>query len=107
MKDKKYVKLSKEDTALHRKDFNNKRSKLKIEWEVQTGQKWPTHEALNNKTEKLEIKDYEAHHIIENKYGGPNKWWNLQPLRGGKSNVNQHQSGIHKSKSSKKLFPNE
>lgn len=70
--------------------------KLKNEWENQTDQKWPK--------DKLTGKDYEAHHIIENKYGGPNEWWNIHPARGGKKNVNQHQSGIHNSNSSKKLF---
>ncbi len=48
--------------------------------------------------------NFDAHHIVENKYGGPNEWWTLQPARGGKGMQNQHQGGMHKTDLSKNLF---
>ena len=35
---------------------------------------------------------YDAHHIIESSYGGPNQWWNMHPARF----PDQHQQGIHR-----------
>ena len=44
---------------------------------------------------------YDAHHIIENKYGGDNEWWNMHPARF----PDQHQRGIHGAGSpSRELF---
>lgn len=34
---------------------------------------------------------YDAHHIIEQNYGGPHEWWNMHPARA----PDQHQGGIH------------
>ena len=44
---------------------------------------------------------YDAHHIIENNYGGDHAWWNIIPAKF----PNEHQGGIHRSKSPiRKLF---
>jgi len=39
LRNKKYTKLSKEDTLKHRKKFNNVKNSLIIEWEKETKQK--------------------------------------------------------------------
>ncbi|KIL27906.1 hypothetical protein B4133_3376 [Bacillus altitudinis] len=45
---------------------------------------------------------YDAHHIIENNFGGAHEWWNNHPAK----YPNEHQSGIHgKGAPSGKLFP--
>lgn len=66
----------------------------KNKWE-KNGQEWPTYtEPVLSKNGKvyLDIGDnYDLHHIIERKYGGPNTWWNSHPA----SNPTQHQGGIH------------
>lgn len=36
--------------------------------------------------------NYDAHHIIELSYGGPNIWWNMHPA----AFPNEHQGGIHR-----------
>jgi len=76
----------------NRKDFNKKKNQLIKQWEEETGQKWPTF--VNTKGK---IQEYDAHHIIENKVGGKNEWWNITPAKGGKRDLgNEHQSGIHR-----------
>lgn len=67
-----------------------------------TGQKWPTYKNENGQTI-----NYDMHHIVEKQYGGSHSWWNMHPARGGSNtnSLNKHQSGIHKTDSSKKLFP--
>jgi predicted ribonuclease toxin of YeeF-YezG toxin-antitoxin module len=92
-----YTKLSPEAQALHRRDFNANREKIIKEWEQITGQSWPTYnEPVYSKDGKIlrNVGDkYDAHHIIESSYGGPNKWWNMHPA----SFPTQHQGGIHRS----------
>ena len=64
------------------------------EWEKQTGQKWPeirTREMNQNNEIETIIRRYDAHEIIPNQYGGPLKWYNITPAKGG----TQHQGGIH------------
>lgn len=34
---------------------------------------------------------YDAHHIIENTFGGEHEWWNMHPAKF----PNEHQAGIH------------
>jgi predicted ribonuclease toxin of YeeF-YezG toxin-antitoxin module len=46
----------------------------------------------NNGTEIRKPGDlYDAHHIIENKFGGNNEWWNMHPAKF----PDEHQRGIH------------
>ena len=93
---KEYRKLTPKETALHRSDFNKVKNRLISEWEVNTGQKWPTYindvtSPNTNKVVRRAGDKYDAHHIIENSYGGEHEWWNIHPVRF----PNEHQSGIH------------
>lgn len=46
--------------------------------------------------------NYDLHHIIPRRYGGPNEWWNMIPA----ANPEAHQRGIHRSGGMfRKLFP--
>lgn len=47
-------------------------------------------ERIYNEKRKYE-KRYDAHHIIENKYGGDNEWWNIHPA----AKPQEHQRLIH------------
>ena len=74
-------------------------------WSQKTGQEWPKYKedvySKNGKPYLYEGDNYDLHHIIERKYGGPNTWWNSHPA----SNPIEHQAGIHGSASiAKELF---
>jgi hypothetical protein len=92
LREKNYVKLSQSEKLDHGKLYQNKALKdsLIAEWEVNTGQKWPTYEKLNSLTGITEVKRYQFHHIIPQQYGGPHAWWNGHPLL-----PDFHQGGIH------------
>ncbi len=106
LKNKKYEKLSKSETIKHRKKFSkSKKDALINEWERETGQKWPTYkDDILDKNGDIYRKagaPYDAHHIIENNYGGNHEWWNIHPA---KAPV-EHQGGIHAAGSaSRELF---
>ena len=105
LRNKKYTKLSKEDTLKHRKKFNNVKNSLIIEWEKETKQKWPVYTNIIYDKKGNPVRNigdyYDAHHIIENNYGGDHAWWNIIPAKF----PNEHQGGIHRSKSPiRKLF---
>ncbi len=73
---KRYTRLSPEGGKTHRKSFSKKvKDDAIAEWEKQTGQAWPryTDDLVNEKGAVLRGKGdpYDAHHIIENIYGGP------------------------------------
>jgi hypothetical protein len=95
LKTKKYTKLSAAQTAKSRKRFKRVKNKLIKEWEQQTGRTWPKYDKQvldKNGDVFREIGDpYDAHHLIENTYGGDHKWWNIHPA----SSPTQHQGGIH------------
>ena len=78
-----FVKLDPPKTDLNRKLFNNAKDKLIDEWEKNTGAIWPRYEEdIINKAGKIIRKKgdrYDAHHLIEISFGGPNAWWNLHP----------------------------
>ena len=80
----------------HRASFNKVKNELITQWEKQTGQSWPRYaEDLYSKNGTLVRRagqPYDAHHIIESSYGGPNEWWNMHPARF----PDQHQQGIHR-----------
>jgi len=71
---------------------------------VNTGQKWPRYseDLVNEKGRVLRRAGdpYDAHHVIENVYGGPHEWWNLTPARF----PDQHQGGINTESIMKTLF---
>ena len=80
----------------HHEAFRRGKNALIAKWEKETGQIWPTYaEDVLREDGKLWRRAgerYDAHHIIEQKYGGPHKWWNLTPAR----YPEQHQGGIHR-----------
>jgi len=92
-----YSKLSKAEAMANRSEFDRIKTSLISEWEANTGQKWPTYsEPVMSKSGNLVRnvgRPYDAHHVIESGYGGPNKWWNIHPARF----PDQHQAGLHRS----------
>ena len=109
MRTTEYKKLSTTEVNNHRKEFNNVTNKLIKEWELNTNQTWPRYtENVYSKDRKRILRHagerYDAHHLIENSYGGDSKWWNIHPAKF----PDEHQSGIHRSGGpSRKLFKNE
>lgn len=96
LRNKEYKKLSVKDTASHRNEFNKVKNDIIEQWEKNTGQQWPTYssDVISPDTGKVLRKagdKYDAHHIIENSYGGEHEWWNIHPARF----PNEHQAGIH------------
>lgn len=93
----KYQRLDAEAAAVHRTDFNRVKNDLISEWEKNTNQKWPRYSedvlSKNGSVIRRVGQPYDAHHLIESSYGGPNKWWNMHPARF----PDQHQGGIHRS----------
>jgi predicted ribonuclease toxin of YeeF-YezG toxin-antitoxin module len=87
-------KLDSDETKTHRNEFTPElRNKLKKDWELNTGCEWPRYQDnlyVNKKIYRKKNSSYDAHHIIENTYGGPHEWWNLHP-----ASFDQHQN-IHK-----------
>ncbi|MFB6468864.1 hypothetical protein ACE38V_19085 [Cytobacillus sp. Hz8] len=102
-----YEKLTPKETAMHRSKFTSSlKDKLIAKWEEKTNQKWPryTEEVFDKNGEVARSigQPYDAHHIIENNFGGPHEWWNIHPAK----YPNEHQAGIHgKGAPSGKLFP--
>ena len=83
-----------EEHAKKRKQFNNMKKKLRKEWEIKTGQEWPRYKKdviVNGKVWRTKGQFYDAHHIIEISFGGPNVWYNLFPA----ASPHEHQYGIH------------
>ncbi|MEC2038591.1 T7SS effector LXG polymorphic toxin [Bacillus altitudinis] len=107
LRNKNYEKLTPKETAKHRSKFTSSlKDKLIAEWEEKTKQKWPRYkeEVLdkNGEVARRVGQPYDAHHIIENNFGGAHEWWNIHPAK----YPNEHQSGIHgKGAPSGKLFP--
>lgn len=90
------------------KDFKKGRiwRSIKEKWADHYGEPWPTYQSeyfnrhgIGN-NDKL-WKNYDMHHIIPKRYGGPNEWWNIIPA----GNPEEHQKGIHQSVSYRRLFP--
>lgn len=95
IKSKKYAKLSVDETAKSRKEFNKVKNSLIEKWEKETGQTWPKYnkDVLSKKGVPYIKKGdkYDAHHLIENTHGGEHEWWNIHPAK----NPDIHQGGIH------------
>ena len=96
LRNNKYTKLTPKETAKHRNEFNKVKNSLIEKWESNTGQKWPTYteDVISPNTGKVVRKagdKYDAHHVIENSFGGEHEWWNIHPAKF----PNEHQSGIH------------
>lgn len=79
--------VSATEYAALQREYRQNRVQLIKEWEKNTGQTWPSGAQL--------------HHIIPQRYGGPNQWWNAHPAM-----PSQHQGGIHGAGSSTQgVFP--
>ncbi|WP_328225053.1 pre-toxin TG domain-containing protein [Sutcliffiella cohnii] len=96
LRNKEYKKMTPIETAKHRAEFDKVKNKVIKEWEENTGQKWPVYNenVISEKTGKIIRKQgdkYDAHHIIENTFGGEHEWWNIHPAKF----PNEHQAGIH------------
>ena len=105
IRNKNYGRLTPKEVAKSRAEFNKVKKQLIADWELNTGQKWPTYtEDIIGKNGNIVRKagdKFDAHHIIENSYGGNNEWWNIHPAKF----PNEHQSGIHRAYSpARKLF---
>lgn len=73
LRNKEYKRLSKSELDAHRADFNKRKNQLIKEWEIETGEKWPTYEQdfyQNGKLMRKAGDQYDAHHLIENQFGG-------------------------------------
>ena len=106
LRERQFTRLTAEEAARHRAEFNRLRPVLIRQWEQNTGQAWPryTQDVLSrNGTVIRRAGDpFDAHHIIENVYGGPNRWWNIHPAEF----PGQHQGGIHRAGGiARELFP--
>ncbi|WP_235864997.1 hypothetical protein [Pseudomonas frederiksbergensis] len=95
-----YSRLSKEEVKLNRAEFDSKLPSLRREWEKNTGESWPK-ETYVDKYGKEATRNYDAHHVIENKFGGKAEWWNItHAVRGV-----EHQGGIHRAQGpAEKIF---
>ncbi|TDL79289.1 transposase [Peribacillus frigoritolerans] len=96
LRNKDYKKMTPIETAKHRAKFDKMKNKVIKEWEENTGQKWPVYSenVISEKTGKIIRKQgdmYDAHHVIENTFGGEHDWWNIHPAKF----PNEHQAGIH------------
>ena len=77
-----------------RKQFHHMCRKLRKQWEIENEKEWPKYEEdvyVNGKVWRLEGQYYDAHHIIEVSFGGPNVWYNLFPA----ASPDEHPYGIH------------
>jgi hypothetical protein len=96
LRQKQYTRLSKKVISANRVKFGQIRGDLIKQWEVNTGQVWPKYSQdvtnIHGTTLRHAGQPYDAHHIIESNYGGPNVWWNIHPA----AFPNQHQAGIHR-----------
>lgn len=92
LRENSYSRLSKEDVELNRIDFERKFPNHRKEWEKNTGESWPK-ETYTDKNGSVKTRNYDAHHVIENKFGGKAEWWNITPAMRGV----EHQGGIHRS----------
>ncbi|MGG3670242.1 hypothetical protein ABES96_03270 [Bacillus nitratireducens] len=100
-----YERLSKEEVDTRRNEFRSEKNKLIAEWEKETNQTWPTYaeEVISKRgkvTRRID-KPFDAHHLIENAYGGEHEWWNMHPAK----YPDEHQGGIHAKESiSREIF---
>jgi predicted ribonuclease toxin of YeeF-YezG toxin-antitoxin module len=96
LKEQKFVKIEGSEAGAYRGKFRKEKDNLIKEWEVNTGQKWPTYTEevwgkCTSRPYKRVGQKYDAHEIIPNSHGGPLEWWNITPAR----SPDQHQKLIH------------
>lgn len=93
-------KLSPEEVAEKREEFDDKKSELKHQWEAKNGCLWPKYEqdvySVNDKLIRKAGSDYDAHHIQPLAMGGKNEADNITPLS---AEVHYDKQGVHSSDS--------
>ena|GEM_PF-459767 len=92
-----YEKISPEENADKRGEFEDKKEKLIKEWEEKNGREWPRYEkdVYDEKTGNLIRKAgdrYDAHHIHPLTLGGKNEASNITPISAEK---HYDQRGVH------------
>jgi len=89
-------KISPEENARQRDEFDDKKIQLKEEWEVIHGRSWPKYTqdvySQNGKLIRKAGSDYDAHHIQPIGMGGQNTAENITPLG---ADVHYDRQGIH------------
>lgn len=89
-------KLSPEETAAKRDEFDDKKSDLKKQWSEAHGQPWPKYNndvySSNGKMIRKAGGDYDAHHIQPLGMGGKNEASNITPLH---ANEHYDKQGVH------------
>ena len=86
--------ISTEEHDRKRRQFHSKKKALRREWEKQTQQVWPKYKEdvyVNGKVYRMKGQYYDAHHVVEISFDGPNEWYNLFPA----ASPYEHQYGIH------------
>lgn len=89
-------KISPEENAKKREEFDEKKVDLKKEWEKTNGRSWPKYDkdvySSNGKLIRRAGSDYDAHHIQPLGMGGKNEAKNITPLHAG---VHYDKQGVH------------
>ena len=91
-----WERLSKDEIADLRDEYEKSYSEIILAWQHKTEQKWPTYKREVEENGKMVMRRfrYQVHHIIPLKVGGsPTAWWNVHPARF----PDQHQGGLHRS----------
>ena len=89
-------KLSPEETAARRDEFDDKKPELKKEWSEENGRPWPKYDedvySSNGKMIRKAGGDYDAHHIQPLGMNGKNEASNITPLH---ANEHYDKQGVH------------
>ena len=89
-------KLSPEEVAKRRDEFDDVKADLKKQWEEEHGRPWPKYEhdvySANGKLIRKAGSDYDAHHIQPLGMGGKNEVKNITPLN---AEVHYDKQGVH------------
>lgn len=89
-------KLSPEETAKRREEFDDIKGDLKKQWEEEHGRPWPKYDhdikSANDKVIRTAGRDYDAHHIQPLGMGGKNEAKNITPLN---AEVHYDKQGVH------------
>lgn len=90
-----YKKISPEENAKKRAEFNANKEKLIKEWEVKYGSEWPRYKEdvyVNGKLQRRAGDRYDVHHIKPLSFGGKNEASNITPISAEKHFDKQ---GVH------------
>lgn len=89
-------KLSPEETATKRDEFDDNKAELKRQWSEENGRPWPKYDedvySSNGKLIRKAGGDYDAHHIQPLGMNGKNEASNITPLH---ANEHYDKQGVH------------